>query len=365
MRSRAEWLLRGAAIALLTWVLWAALRPPAATSGWADSRTLPRALVRWTVASPPPTSAHVVIDDSAGLPAYAGQWLAALGRTGTHVSWSAPRPLPATAIELDPVADPRGATLVRVAAPAGATVTLRDALGPYGPMTAGTAVLHGTVGTLDAVVGGMPARGLLRDSLTLRRILVLGRAGWESKFAIRALEEEGWFVDAKLRVTPTLLVTQGRPTAPDTARYAAVVVVDSVGRALAGATGAAERYVRSGGGLIAEAGIRETWRWRMAGGDSGVARHRAWWAARVAGIAYAPATDRGLSADPASVHADPAPLAHLIDALGSPISDSKAATVMAHPTGSDLDPTRSPWIFGALLATLLLEWASRRLRGKP
>jgi hypothetical protein len=362
MRSRAEWALRLAALALLAWALWGALQPAAAVSASADSRTLRQSLVRWTVATPPPHAVHVIIGDSTGLSGYAREWLAALLHTGTRVSWSAPRPLPATAIEVDPVADPRGGTRVRVAAPEGAAVTLRDALGPYGTMSVpphghvAAGVIHGALRSVDAVVAGMPARGVVGDSLTLRRILVLGRAGWESKFIIRALEEEGWQVDAKLRVTPTLSVTQGRPSAPDTAVYAAVVAVDSVGRALAGVT---TPYVASGGGLIAQIGVHDTWRWRMAGGDTGEARHRAWWSARVASVAYAPATRRAVRAD-----ADPAPLAHLIDALGPPIADAVTGAVAPHWAQVNLDPTRSPWVLGALLATLLLEWASRRFRGR-
>ncbi|MGZ3373985.1 MAG: hypothetical protein ACXU9Z_11920, partial [Gemmatimonadaceae bacterium] len=85
-----------------------------------------------------------------------------------------------------------------------------------------------------------------RDSVVLRRILVIGEAGWESKFAVAALEEEGWKVDALIRVAPGVDVTQGS-AAIDTSRYSAVVALD------AGASPYANRIVefaRNGGGVI-------------------------------------------------------------------------------------------------------------------
>jgi hypothetical protein len=211
----------------------------------------------------------------------------------------------------------------------------------------------------------------------VRRILVLGRAGWESKFIVRALEEEGWIVDLRLRVAPKHDVVQGHESAIDTAHYAAVIAVDTSVRALAGQLAA---YVRSGGGLVtlagygggtradtvvlerqglgrvAQVGYHDTWRWRMADADSGPARHRAWWSGVVASVSYAPSTTRLV----ATADADPAPLANLIDALGPPASPMAAVA----PRRPPIDPTRQPWVFGAVLATLSLEWASRRLRGR-
>jgi hypothetical protein len=370
MRSRAEWVLRVAAIGLLAWSLWRALEPIPAVAVSANARTVRQVLTRWTT-SPPPVTLHIVIDTGSGLAGYARQWLVAFRQSGTRVTWSTTTPLLPTAIDVDPVADPAGATRVQVAAPAGAAVVIGDALGPFDtvrvmPGARGvSAIIPARIRAATAVVGGLAATGAASDSLTLRRVLVLGRAGWESKFIVRALEEEGWLVDASLRVTPKYAVVQGRPGTIDTARYAAVVAVDSAPSIAA--------YVRSGGGLVtrgrrhdtvamaaehmgrvARVGYDSTWRWRMADGDSGVARHRAWWSAIVASVAYAPRTGQ-----PAPAAGDAAPLAHLVDALGAPGS-SPATADGRRP----FDPTRQAWVFGAVLAAVLVEWASRRLRGQ-
>jgi hypothetical protein len=383
-----------------------------------DAASLRPALERWSTASPP-RAVHVTLDGGGAPAAYARQWLIALRRDGTAVHWGTVSPMLASAIAAEPIADPRGGTRVRVAAPAGAAVVVRDALGPLDSlrvMPGGqgiTLTMPATVPTLDAVVGGTPARAAVVDSLTLRRLLVLGRASWESKFLIRSLEEQGWLVDVRLAVAPKAAVTEGQSGAIDTARYAAVIAVDS---SVAPTASRIAAYVRSGGGLlvlgtaarpfhlasgtrlrdadgppvdrrslglfpisalpsdavvlerrdrvvavaarrmglgrVVQIGYDDTWRWRMAGGDSAAAQHRAWWAALVSGVAYAPRTERALPAD-----ADAAPLAHLIDALGPPMP-------AVQPDREPFDPTRSLWAFAALLAPFLLEWGSRRLRGQ-
>jgi len=80
----------------------------------------------------------------------------------------------------------------------------------------------------------------------------------------------------------------------------------------------------------------------------------------VSAVAYAPlvrrASDGDVSLDGIGA-TDEAPLASLIDALGpaSPLDSRLAA---------ETDDTRmSRILFAAALAALLLEWASRRLRG--
>jgi hypothetical protein len=432
MRSRVEWLLRASAAALLVWALWRAVVPVGAPAvAQTDATSLRGALERWTTSSPP-RSVRVTLDGGVVPAGYARQWLVALRRDGAAVRWGQRQdpmtPLMASAIDVEPVADPHGATRVEVAAPAGAEVTVRDAIGPFDSLRvmrgdAGVSVLiPATLRTVDGVVGGTPARGAVVDSLTIRHLLVLGRAGWESKFLVRALEERGWAVDLRLGVAPRNDVIQG-PGAPiDTARYAAVIAVDS---SAAPAASRIAAYVRAGGGLVivgsaarvfrpldsgtpgprlrndgvlsdtaprrslglypvtalvpaavvlerrgdavavaarrvgqgrvVQVGYDDTWRWRMAGGDSSVARHRAWWAAIVASAAYAPRTARATPSD-----VDAAPLVHLVEALGRPASPTPAVGSARPP----FDPTRSPWVFGALLAALLAEWASRRLRGR-
>src|SRR6185503_2324069 len=61
------------------------------------------------------------------------------------------------------------------------------------------------------------------------------------------LEEDGWRVDADIRVAPAVAVTQGSLASIDTARYSAVIVLD--GAAASRASDIA-RYVSSGGGLV-------------------------------------------------------------------------------------------------------------------
>src|SRR5438034_1064430 len=69
----------------------------------------------------------------------------------------------------------------------------------------------------------------VRDTLGLRRLLVLGQAQWETKFTIAALEERGWQVDAHIVVSPKGKgdVRQGDIGVIDTARYSAVLAVDT------------------------------------------------------------------------------------------------------------------------------------------
>jgi hypothetical protein len=88
---------------------------------------------------------------------------------------------------------------------------------------------------------------LTADSIRLGRLLVLGNAGWESKFVMSALEEAGWKVDAEIRVAPAVDVTQGVVSSIDPSRYSAVVALDASAAARASEIG---RYVSAGGGLI-------------------------------------------------------------------------------------------------------------------
>jgi hypothetical protein len=86
--------------------------------------------------------------------------------------------------------------------------------------------LNSMAGRLSARAKSSVASTVVRDSVVLRRILVIGEAGWESKFVVAALEEEGWKVDALIRVAPGVDVTQGS-AAIDTSRYSAVIALDA------------------------------------------------------------------------------------------------------------------------------------------
>jgi hypothetical protein len=99
-------------------------------------------------------------------------------------------------------------------------------------------------------------------------------------------------------------------------------------------------------------GYLDTWRWRMGGGAAAVRAHRDWWADLVAGVAHSGRIER-----PAGGIPDEAPLATLIARLG-PASSA--------PSLPNRTPTVShQLLFAILMAVLLAEWASRRLRGMP
>jgi hypothetical protein len=97
------------------------------------------------------------------------------------------------------------------------------------------------------VEGSTEARVAPADSVSLGRIAVYGRAGWEPRFVIAALEEAGWQVDARLTLGRDRDVLQGE-IVPRRARHAAVVVFDTASLTREGVLFA--RFVREGGGLV-------------------------------------------------------------------------------------------------------------------
>jgi hypothetical protein len=422
-RIAIERVLRALALVTLVLAAWLAAREPAGeeveTAGMAD---VPDALARWTLA--PPRRVHLSLD---GAPTQSERdWLRAIRRAGTSVTWEGDD-IPALAVEVASVVGPRGGTMVWITAPPGDRVAVADALAPIDSVvsTAGGAkvFIPVTTETTTIAVGGHRAGASARDTLMAGRVLVLGRATWEAKFVIAALEETGWLVDARLAIAPGVEVTQGVVRSPDTARHAAVVVLDAPSGATASAIA---RYVRSGGGGIL-AGTSAN-----AASLDDIAAGRAGARVRPGSIAFADDTPRralaflalipradaitleqrdgrvaaaarrvdagrvvqlgydetwrwrlggGVSALDAHRHwwnslvssvayraavplsrpvrEDDAPLAHLVDALGPASS----------PTGEMATRTRwspSPALLFALISVLLLaELASRRLRGVP
>jgi hypothetical protein len=426
MRSRAElarvsveWVLR--ALALMVVVAWLARTLAVQRRGATDaatSATLIAQLSRWSTASEP---ARVSVDMQSPPAARERDWLGALPGAGTAVTWSG-RGLAATAVSIEPLADPGRVVDVSLAAPRDDVVVLADSIGSLDSVRvtlrgARRRLLH-PGRSIDAITGAVTARAALRDSLELKRILVVGEAGWEGKFAVAALEERGWKVDAHLAVSPKGDVHQGTVVDIDTAKYAAVLGIDTVALRYADRIA---RFVRQGGGLVlwspaargalasvaaglpappiaddggeppdsaprsvlelapitaltndaitlekrgdnvalaarrvdagrvVETGYTDSWRWRMAGGADAANRHREWLAGLVASVAYAPRHELAAEA------ANPAPLAALIDRLGEP---SRSAP--EKPWNPEL---LARWAAGLLAAALLLEWASRRLRG--
>ena len=241
--------MRGLTLVLVAFAAWSASRPPpdreaaaASAGGLTDS------LDRWTSAAPP--RVHVAFDASPN--AAARDWLRALRYAGTPVTWHGDGDgIPPLALEVAPVAGPRGGTMLSIAAPVGSRVAVADAIASIDTVVAaaGAARLFAPIasGPLTALAGGQRATATVGDTLLPRRVLVLGRATWEAKFIISALEEVGWQVDARLAVAPGVEVTQGRSRVPDTAHHAAVVVLEAPP---SGATAAVARYVRAGGGAI-------------------------------------------------------------------------------------------------------------------
>jgi hypothetical protein len=215
-----ERVLRAAALTLVAAALWRTLAPREA------GRTV-----------------HVAFR---GAPApFVRDSLRAQMHSGTPVRWSA-EGLDPLAVSVERQREPGSPVRIAVVAP-GAT-ELRDALGVLDTVH-GAGVLAGVEpsGAVTAVHGRVRAIVNVGAPAELRPVLVVGRATWEAKFAVAALEEQGWSVHARLSVAPAAVVTQGGVLALDTANYAAVVALDTTLGALGSRL---ERYVRSGGGLV-------------------------------------------------------------------------------------------------------------------
>ena len=247
-RARIEAVLRGASIVLLAWMLWLSLdreRPETVVN--ARSANLGEALRDWSVAGIAPDRISVELDSMPRPRERA--WLSALAGAGSRVSWSGD--LAPVALATQSVASPRGGILVRAAGATGSRLSIFDEVGSIDTVEASGGGAAFTVpaatGFVSARAGGSVARTGLPDSVRIRRVLVLGNAGWEAKFVVAALEEDGWSVDASMYVAPGVSVTQGATSPIDTARYSLVIALDgsSVSRA-----SEINRYVASGGGLI-------------------------------------------------------------------------------------------------------------------
>ncbi len=422
-RDVTERALRLASLALLAWVAWLLLgggRPSRAGAAWQESGDLAGpALAAWTIAPPADT---LVTAFARAADAPVRDWLAALRAAGTAVRWRDEGVAP-VALELVPVSDPAGGVRALVAAPAPAVVRLADGTGTLDSADAAgggaSFVVPGRPQRLSARVGGQTA-GAAADTLARRRLAVLGRAGWETKFVIAALEERGWLVDARVAVAPGITVAQGAAFPLDTASHAAVVVLDSIEPAAAAAVA---RFVDRGGGLVlggaAAAGplggiapathggavrpatqVFDARRPRRAigytalvprpgaiglerqGGHVVVAARRAGtgrvvetgydetWRWRMSGdealeahgawwAALVAAAAYRPEAGPSSGTGvtDPAPRAALHEALGGPTQFTGVPPRPGEPT------RRLPPVAALLFAALLAEWASRRLRG--
>ena len=300
VRRLAELVLRALAVAALAVLLWRALRPTPDARTELARGNIDAALERWTTS--PPGAMHIVFDSAPNDARRA--WIRALVRAGTPAQWSSPRPIAPAAVTAEPVPEPYGATRVRLASGSGEPVAVGDAAGLIDSLPQGGS----TELELTAIAGGVRAASSTfvatttsRDSIGLKPVLVLGSAGWESKFTIAALEERGWRVSSRVRVAPNIAVTQGTLGAIDTSRYSAVIVLDS-----SAAPSASEiaRYARNGGGVVLVG--------TTARSDAFAAIAPGSVGKRIAGVAGAVASSdprTGLGAFPvASVRADAVPL---------------------------------------------------------
>jgi len=388
-RRIGEWALRVLSLALLGVILMRAWCPSTRSGRYerAQQARIAMSLPRWTMTTP--AQIHLALDSV--LPPYERDWIAAIERAGTNVTWSSPH-ISAIAATLTRMADPFGTSELSAYAKRGSVMIVRDRVGPIDSVAVGGGggvrlEIPGASTRIGASVNGSTAWAAAPDSILFKRLLVEGAASWETKFTIAALAERGWKVDALTHVAPGVDVRDGNATAPDTSRYAAIIAVDSSASLIARG---ANSFVRDGGGLITlrdasmigpraaasillerradgdvrasrvgegrvmRVGYKDLWRQRMTDDDTvpdPVAAHRAWLARAVASVAYAPR----IAVRPDSL-ADPAPLADMVDRIGA----------RSGPTGAE-SPLRSEVpsavLFGILLVSLLLELASRRLRG--
>ncbi len=387
-RRIGEWALRVLSIALLVVILMRAWSPSRAiarsetvTEGSA-AKLLPALSMRG------PARIHIVVDSV--IPPVQRDWIGAIGRSGTVVTWSGPR-IAATAATLSRIADPAGVSELSASVPVGSVAIVRDHVGVIDSVTISQNGLRidipGAGTGVGVAAGASTAWAAAPDSLVFKRLLIEGSAGWETKFTIAALAERGWKIDAITHVAPGIDVREGAPASPDTSRYAAIIAVDST--AVLVARGAAS-FVKSGGGLVTlrdasgigprtdasvvlerradadvrasragngrviHVGYKDLWRYRMSDDDSvpdPVAAHRAWLARVVASVAYAPRIAARLDS-----LADPAPFADMVDRIGARSASLGAESPLRTEVPSSV-------LFGVLLISLLLELASRRLRG--
>ena len=227
-RARIEAVLRGASILLLAWMLWLSVdRERSDTAVSARSVNLGVALRDWSEAGIAPD--RIAVDLASNPSPRERAWLSALAHSGSAVSWSGD--LAPVAVATQSVASPRGGILVRAAGASGSRLSVFDEVGPIDTAEASGGGASFTVPAASGFVsaragGGSVARTGLPDSIRIRRVLVLGNAGWEAKFVAAALEEDGWPVDASMYVAPGVSVTQGATAPIDTSRYSLVIALD-------------------------------------------------------------------------------------------------------------------------------------------
>ncbi|MCE9601265.1 MAG: hypothetical protein K8S21_03505 [Gemmatimonadetes bacterium] len=199
-----------------------------------------------TVLAPDAAAVPAVhVDATDDLSAQARDSLVARARAGDAVTWSGE--VAAIATVAEPLRDPSARTTI-LAVSDGA-LALGDSLGAIDSLPAGGGAItaSGLRGPVRVGEGRTGASAAAPMPSTPGRVLVLGRVGWESKFTIAALEEAGWSVDARLRLSDTVRLTQGDARTQALGAQAVVVALDT---ALGAEASALLRFVRAGGGLV-------------------------------------------------------------------------------------------------------------------
>lgn len=254
MRSRAEsrrgaeWLLRVALVALLAVALWRSLHPaaPASRARAAHAGTLGSALREATESA---AIGELTVDATSPPTPAQRDWLRALRAAGVRVRWHGR--VPSLALAAQGVREPAAGTRILLAADSGATALFRDSAGALDSLVmlrGGASLESELVGAVTARVGHAVASIPVPPAGERRAVLVLGRAGWESRFVVAALGEAGWTVRARLPVAPGVAVADAGVLPIDSARYDVVVALDSSAADLAPAVA---RFVGAGGGLVA------------------------------------------------------------------------------------------------------------------
>jgi hypothetical protein len=183
------------------------------------------------------------------LQALARDWLAARRDAGGAIQWSGD--VPPIAVAIDPPREPGGSTRLLVSAPAGRSIVVRDSLGLIDstrvPGDASLIDLGRPLGTPSVRFGTQRLTVRAAQGDSARAVVVIGRVGWESKFVVAALEEQGWQVITRLAVRPELAITQGELTAFDRSTSSVVIALDESAVPFAGRIAS---FVRGGGGLV-------------------------------------------------------------------------------------------------------------------
>ena len=177
-------------------------------------------------------------------------YLRALRSNGTAIAWVNQGVAPVM-IDGEALRDPAGGAVVRVTTGGTAIIVLSDSLGLLDSMRLGkpgmTVRVPAYSGVLSVRAGTTVSSANPAPSHPVKSVVILGMAGWESKFTVRALEERGWNIESRISIAPRLATIQGQPFPLDTARHAAVIALDSSAAPYAAAI---RQFVRNGGGLI-------------------------------------------------------------------------------------------------------------------